>query len=70
MYMKSLIAVLVMLSGAVDALAQTDTITGRVHQLEEVTVTEKLRKHTISKLVTITSVRPSGHADDGGDGYC
>lgn len=48
MYMKSLIAVLVMLSGAVDALAQTDTITGRVHQLEEVTVTETLRKHTIS----------------------
>ena len=46
--MKSLIAVLVMLSGAVDALAQTDTITGRVHQLEEVTVTETLRKHTIS----------------------
>lgn len=48
MYMKSLIAVLVMLSGTVDALAQTDTITGRVHQLEEVTVTETLRKHTIS----------------------
>lgn len=29
-------------------MAQTDTITGRVHQLEEVTVTETQRKHTVT----------------------
>lgn len=30
------------------AMAQTDTITSRVHQLEEVTVTETQRKHTVT----------------------
>ncbi len=37
-----------MLLMSVCAMAQTDTITGRVHQLEEVTVTETQRKHTVT----------------------
>lgn len=46
--MKKIVASLGILLMSVCAVAQTDTITSRVHQLEEVTITETLRKHTVT----------------------
>ena len=46
--MKKCISLFGMMLMSVCAMAQTDTITGRVHQLEEVTVTETQRKHTVT----------------------
>ena len=34
------------------AMAQTDTITSRLHQLEGVTITETQRKHTVTSTTT------------------
>lgn len=46
--MKKIVTFLGMLSVMVCAVAQTDTITTRVHQLDEVTITETQRQHTIT----------------------
>lgn len=41
-------AFLMLLMTPLCGMSQTDTITGRVHQLDEVTITESQRKHTIT----------------------
>ncbi len=45
--MKRLLASLIGLAVSVGGVAQTDTITGRVHELQGVTVTESQRQHTL-----------------------
>lgn len=46
--MKKIVTFLGVSWMSLSAVAQTDTITGRVHQLEEVTITETQRKHTVT----------------------
>ncbi len=46
--MKKIVTLLGVLGISLSAVAQTDTITDRVHQLEGVTITETQRKHTVT----------------------
>ena len=46
--MKQLMTLLALWAMSCCAMAQTDTIVGRVHELEGVTVTESQRRHTLT----------------------
>lgn len=46
--MKKIVTLIGVLTASVCAMAQTDTITGRVHQLEGVTIMESRRQHTLT----------------------
>ena len=49
--MKQLAALVAFSMMSVCVIAQTDTITGRVHQLEGVTITETQRQHEMTSTV-------------------